>query len=83
MDVACWIVFVLCFGAHVPFQWQHMPLCHGFLLNDNTVYTVYLFICGGPCHLSSIKLFWDIVSLWEQLVYSLEEKVCIIATLIL
>ena len=41
-------------------------------LEDNTVsYHFTLFICGGPCHLSSFKLrSGDLVFLWEWLVYS-------------
>ena len=38
-------------------------------LKDTTVsYCFILFLCGGPCHLQTV--FWDLIFLWEQLVYS-------------
>ena len=41
-------------------------------LKDETVsYCLTFFICGGPCHLSSLKqCSGDLIFLWEQLVYS-------------
>ena len=45
-------------------------------LKDNRVsYCFNLFICGGPCHLSSFQqCSLDLIFLWEQLVYSVMEK---------
>ena len=52
---------------------------------DNTVsYCFTLFICGGPCHLSSFKqCSGDLTYIWEQLDYSVMENVCIITSLLL
>ena len=47
-------------------------------LKDNTIlysFIYTLFICGGPCHLSSfIECSGDLIFHWEQLVYSVLEK---------
>ena len=45
-------------------------------LKDKRVSNCFtLFICGGPCHLLSFKQYsGDLISLWEQLVYSVMEK---------
>ena len=45
--------------------------------HTNTIsYCFTLFICGGPCHLSSFKhCCVDLLFLWEQLVYSVIEKI--------
>ena len=46
-------------------------------INDNTfLYCLTLFIFGGPYHLFSFKqCCGDLVVLWEQLVYSVMEKI--------
>ena len=45
-------------------------------LKDKTVsYYFTVFICGGPCHLSSLKqCSGDLIYSREQLVYSVMEK---------
>ena len=55
------------------------------ILKNNTIsYFFTLFICGGPCHLSSFKTaFWDLIFQWEELLYSVTEKQHIITSLIL
>ena len=36
----------------------------------------YFVLCGGPCHLSSFKQYsGELISLWEQLVYSVMENI--------
>ena len=49
-------------------------------LKDDTVsYGMTLFICGGPCLLSSIRLSsGDLIFLWEQLAYSVTEKMLVL-----
>ena len=57
------------------------------LKGQHNVMWFYLFICGGLCHLSSLRQCSDdIIFRWEQLLYSLMEVeygVCIISPLIL
>ena len=46
-------------------------------LNKQTLISLWvtLFLCGGPCHLSSYQqCSGDLIFLWEQLVYSVMEK---------
>ena len=60
------------FGFHDCINWMNK-----LTLKDNTVsYCFALFICGGPCHLSSFKqCSGNLISLWEQTVWSVMEKI--------
>ena len=65
-------LFFCCFFILTPKQF----LIHFHDWMNTVSFCFSLFICGGPYHLSIFKtVFWDLIFIWERLVYSLVEKI--------